>query len=172
MSSTQHVNIRDETAADIAPIEAVTVRAFLNAPHTDHTEQFVVNALRKAGRLAISLVAEAEGIVIGHVAVSPVSLSDGTPGWFGLGPISVLPEQQRRGVGSRLMREALRRLRERGAAGCVLLGEPGYYGRFGFRADPNLVLPNVPPEYFQVICFGGSRPHGLVSYHEAFNAQE
>jgi putative acetyltransferase len=172
MSSTRHVNIRDETEADIARIAVVTVRAFLRAPYTDHTEQFVINALRKAGKLAISLVAEVEGAVIGHVAVSPVSISDGASGWFGLGPISVLPEQQRRGVGSHLMHEALRRLRESGAAGCVLLGEPEYYSRFGFRVDPNLVLPNVPPEYFQVISFGASRPCGTVSYHEAFNAPD
>jgi len=108
---------------------------------------------------------------VGHVAVSSVSISDGSPGWFGLGPISVLPEHQGRGLGSRLMREALRMLREQGAEGCELLGEPKFYGRFGFRANPNLVLPDVPPEYFQAIAFGSSRPKGIVSYHEAFNAQ-
>jgi putative acetyltransferase len=71
------IKIRTETAADIPAIEAVTVSAFLNAPHTSHTEQFIVSALRKAGLLTISLVADAEGTVIGHVAVSPVSISDG-----------------------------------------------------------------------------------------------
>jgi putative acetyltransferase len=167
-----NIKIRTETAADVAAIDAVTVSAFLNAPHTSHTEQFIVSALRKAGLLTISLVADAEGAVIGHVAVSPVSISDGASGWFGLGPLSVAPEHQRGGLGSRLMREALRILREHGAAGCVLLGEPGYYGRFGFRADPNLVLPDVPPEYFQAISFDSSRPRGTVSYHQAFNAGE
>ena len=167
-----NIKIRKETAADIAAIQAVTISAFLNAPHTSHTEQFIVEALRKAGLLAISLVADAEGSVIGHVAVSPVSISDGASGWFGLGPISVVPEHRGRGVGSRLMQEALRNLREQGAAGCVLLGEPGYYSRFGFRADPNLILPDVPPEYFQAISLDSSRPHGTVSYHEAFNARE
>lgn len=144
--------------------------AFLNAPHTSHTEQFIVNALRQAGKLTLSLVADAGGEVIGHVAVSPVAISDGAIAWFGLGPISVLPEHQRQGVGSRLMREALRILREQDAAGCVLLGDPGYYSRFGFQADPNLTLLNVPPEYFLAITFGSSRPRGTVSYHEAFNA--
>ena len=167
-----NIKIRSETAADAPAIEAVTISAFLNAPHTSHTEQFIVSALRKAGRLAISLVADAEGTVIGHVAVSPVSVSDGASGWFGLGPISVVPEHQRRGVGSRLMHDALRILRERGAAGCVLLGEPEYYSRFGFQADPNLIFPGVPPEYFQAISFASSRPHGTVSYHEAFNARD
>jgi putative acetyltransferase len=163
--------IRNETAVDAPEIEAVTIAAFLNAPHTSHTEQFIVSALRKAGKLTVSLVAVAEGKVIGHVAASPVLISDGTSAWFGLGPISMMPEHQRGGVGSRLMREALRILRERGAAGCVLLGEPAFYSRFGFEADPNLILPGVPPGYFQVISFGSSRPHGTVSYHEAFTAQ-
>jgi putative acetyltransferase len=165
------VEIRPEAAADVPAIAAVTAAAFLNAPHASHTEQFIVGALRNAGKLAISLVADCEGRVIGHVAASPVSISDGTPGWFGLGPISVVPEQQRRGVGSRLMREALRMLRETGAAGCVVLGEPEYYGRFGFRAEPALILPGAPPEFFQAVSFGNSLPHGTVRYHGAFTAQ-
>ena len=167
-----NIEIRNETSADLSAIEAVTISAFLNAPHTSHTEQFIVDALRKAGLLTISLVADAAGTVIGHVAVSPVSISDGASGWFGLGPISVVPEHQRRGVGSRLIHESLRILRERGAAGCVLLGEPEYYGRFGFQADPNLILPDVPPEYFQAISLDSSRPQGTVSYHEAFKARD
>jgi putative acetyltransferase len=167
-----NIQIRRETAADAPAIEAVTISAFLNAPHTSHTEQFIIRALRRAGVLAISLVADAQGTVIGHVAVSAVSISDGASGWFGLGPLSVVPAHQGRGVGSRLMQEALRNLREQGAAGCVLLGEPDYYSRFGFRADPNLILPDVPPEYFQAISLDSSRPHGTVSYHEAFNARE
>ncbi len=155
----------------MGPIEAVTASAFLNAPHTSHTEQYIVNALRRAGKLSISLVAEADGTLIGHVAISPVSISDGASGWFGLGPISVLPQHQRQGIGSKLMRGALGILRGRGASGCVVLGEPEYYGRFGFHADPDLVLPGVPPQYFQSISFDSSKPRGTVTYHEAFEAQ-
>ena len=166
------VLIRSETPADREEIEALTASAFLNAPHTSHTEQYIVAALRSAGKLSVSLVAEADGGLIGHVAISPVSISDGTPGWFGLGPISVLPQYQRQGIGSRLMREALRILSERGASGCVVLGEPEYYGRFGFRADPNLILPGVPAEYFQALPFDSSRPRGTVTYHEAFEARD
>lgn len=166
-----HIAIRDETPEDLRAIAAVTAAAFLNASHTSHTEQFIVNALRKAGKLTISLVADVDGVVVGNVVVSPVCVSDGTSGWFGLGPISVLPAYQRHGVGSQLMHEALRILRERGACGCVVLGEPAYYGRFGFRADSKLVLQGVPPEYFQAISFGSSRPSGIVTYHESFDAR-
>ena len=163
------IRIRGETSADAAAIEMVTASAFQHATHASHTEQHIVAALRRAGALAVSLVAESDGRVIGHVAISPVSISDGAPGWFGLGPIAVLPQYQRRGTGSQLMREALRLLRARGACGCVVLGEPEYYGRFGFRAEPNLVLPGVPADYFQAIRFDSSQPRGVVSYHEAFN---
>jgi putative acetyltransferase len=165
------IRIRAETSADAHAIEAVTTSAFEKAPHTSHAEQHIVNALRRAGKLAISLVAEADGSIIGHVAISPVSISDGAPGWFGLGPVSVLPQHQRHGVGSLLVREALRLLRGVGACGCVVLGEPEYYSRFGFRADPDLRLAGAPAEYFQAICFGSSKPRGTVTYHEAFNAR-
>jgi putative acetyltransferase len=160
--------IRTETLADAEAIEALTARAFEDAAHTSHTEQYIVNALREAGALSLSLVAEDGGSLVGHVALSPVSLSDGSPGWFGLGPLSVLPEFQRRGIGSALMREALERLRRRGAIGCVVLGDPRYYGRFGFTADPRLTLEGVPPEYFQAVRFVACAAEGRVDYHPAF----
>lgn len=163
--------IREEAPSDAAAIHAVTAAAFLNAPHTAHTEQFIVEALRKAGALSISLVAEHDGEVVGHVALSPVSISDGSTGWYGLGPISVKPELQRRGIGILLMQAALRLLRDRGAAGCVLVGDPAYYSRFGFKPEPGLVLPDVPPEYFQALPFGPSLPRGVVAFHEAFSAR-
>lgn len=160
--------IREEVPADVPSIEAVTVEAFLNAAHTRHTEQYIVNALRRSHALTISLVAEIDGVLAGHIALSPVRISDGSTRWFGLGPISVLPAYQRRGVGSALMVAALVALRQQGAQGCVLLGEPGYYDRFGFRATPDLVLPGVPPEYFQVLHLGSATARGIVSYHPAF----
>lgn len=164
-----NLEVRNELEDDVLAIEAVIVAAFLHAPHASYTEQHIVNALRKSGNLSVSLVAIVDGAVAGHVAVSPVSISDGCKGWYGLGPISVAPELQGRGVGATLINEALRVLRKRGASGCVLLGEPTYYNRFGFRAEPGLVLPEVPPEYFQALLFSSPMPQGIVSYHEAFN---
>lgn len=166
------MRIRNETLGDAATIEAVTAAAFLEAPHTDHTEQFIVATLRAAGALSVSLVAEIDGAVIGHVAVSPVTISDGAVGWFGLGPISVLPACQRQGVGSALMRAALEALRELGAAGCVVVGEPAYYGRFGFKAESGLAYPEIPPEYFMALAIDRSEmPKGVVTYHNAFGVQ-
>jgi putative acetyltransferase len=166
-----NIRIRKEALSDVAAIEAVTIAAFQDAAHTSHTEQFIVAALRKAGQLSVSLVADDSGAVIGHIAASPVIISDGTAGWLGLGPISVAPAYQGQGVGAQLMEQALAELRRFGASGCVVLGEPGYYSRFGFMAEPSLVLPGVPPEYFQAVLFSGSLPSGVVSYHESFAAQ-
>ena len=165
------MRIRQEGASDPTAIEAVTIAAFQSADHASHTEQFIVRALRDSGQLAISLVADDNGSVIGHVAVSPVTVSDGAVGWFGLGPVSVAPECQGQGVGSRLIGHALAELRSSGAAGCVVLGEPGYYSRFGFETEPSLVLPDVPAEYFQALSFDGLVPSGLVSYHDSFEAK-
>lgn len=164
------IQFRNETAADLTAIEALTTAAFLGAPHTDHTEQFIVNALRRAQQLTVSIVAQEDGVIVGHVAVSPVTISDGSARWYGLGPISVAPDRQGQGIGSRLMQAALDALREHGAAGCVVLGDPAYYGRFGFVAVPSVVLPGVPPEYFQTLSLDGSTPSGTVQYHDAFNA--
>jgi len=163
--------LRPESPADATAIEAVTVAAFRDAPHAAHTEQFIVAALRRERALTVSLVAELAGDVVGHVAVSPVVLSDGSPGWFGLGPISVLPEHQARGIGSRLMLEALQRLRARGAAGCVLVGDPRFYTRFGFQREPSLTYPGVPAEVFLALAFGSALPRAEVTFHAAFGAQ-
>jgi putative acetyltransferase len=164
------IKIRNENNSDIEAITVVTVAAFLNAEHTSHTEQFIVSALRDSGALTISIVADKNNKVVGHVAVSPVSISDGSRNWYGLGPISVAPDFQNQGIGSLLMEAALDTLQKFNAAGCVLLGDPNYYSRFGFKPDSRLVLPDVPPEYFQAISFIDKFPVGIVTYHEAFNA--
>lgn len=160
--------IRSECPTDAAAIHSLTERAFAGAPHSDGSEPGIVRALRDAGALAVSLVAEAEGTVVGHVAISPVSITDGSAGWYGLGPISVEPSMHGQGVGSNLMRAGLERLVALGAAGCVVLGDPGYHSRFGFAPVHGLVYPGSPAEYFMALSFGSSRPHGRVEYHAAF----
>ncbi|RSZ39624.1 MULTISPECIES: N-acetyltransferase [unclassified Variovorax] len=164
------IDIRNEAPADAPAIEAVTAAAFLEAEHSSRTEQFIVNALRRAGQLSVSLVAEDAGRIVGHVAISPVRISGDSPGWYGLGPVSVVPGQQARGIGTRLVNEALAALRGMGASGCVVLGDPAYYGRFGFAATPALVYPGVPAQYFQALLVAGAMPSGTVSYHAAFEA--
>ena len=142
------IQISNESAEHASAIHDVTVKAFTNAAHTDHTEQFIVAALRRAGALTVSQVAKVDGEIIGHVAISPITLSTETSGWFGLGPISVVPDYQRLGVGTKLMNSALDALKAMGASGCVVLGDPMYYQRFGFRVIDGLVYPGVPEEYF------------------------
>lgn len=162
--------IRDERPTDINAITHLTEAAFATAPHTSHTEHFIVAALRRAGQLSISLVALEGDDLVGHVAVSPVTLTSGDSGWYGLGPISVRPDRQGRGIGSALMVEAIKRLGAIGSAGCVLLGDPAYYARFGFKACEQLVLPGVPAEYFQALPMADGIPAAEVSYHTAFEA--
>lgn len=164
--------IRPEMPQDIQPIFDLTALAFAEHPFSSKTEQFIVDQLRQRQALAISLVAEIQGIVVGHIAFSPVTISDGSSRWFGLGPVSVQPDYQRQGIGSALIREGLEQLRASAAAGCVLLGEPEFYSRFGFQANPALVLTGVPAEYFMALPFMGLPAHGEVFYHPAFTATE
>lgn len=161
--------IRDEQPGDIEAIFDLTRRAFLNAAHTNHTEQFIVNELRRNGHLTSSIVAEREQ-PIGHVALSPVTVSNGETGWYGVGPLSVLPEYQRKGIGTLLMQQAIARLRNMGAQGCVLVGDPLYYSRFGFSHCMDLTLPGVPPEYFLGKSFCDVIPKGEVKFSPAFAA--
>lgn len=164
------VIIRPEAAGDADAIHDVTTAAFSDAPHTSHTEQFIVRALRRDDALSVSLVATLDGRIVGHVAASPVTIDGAASRWFGLGPVSVAPELQRRGVGSQLVRAALDSIRALGGEGCVLVGDPAFYGRFGFQADPSLLLPGVPAQYFQAIRLANAAPTGVVAFHRAFTA--
>ena len=166
----QRLTIRDEISEDIEAITDVTVSAFETLELSEKTEQFIIWALREAGALTISLVAEVDGQVIGHIAFSPVSISDGTQGWFGLGPVSVVPEYQRQGVGGALIKEGMARLRTLKAKGCCLVGHPGYYTRFGFSNVKDLFYEGVPEEAFFALSFDGEVPQGVVTFHDAFMA--
>jgi putative acetyltransferase len=164
------VVIRDETDADIAAIAGVTIAAFETLQIGNHTEQFIIEALRTAEALTVSLVAELDGRVIGHIAFSAVTISDGTRNWYGLGPVSVLPAYQRQGIGKALIQEGLSRLKSLGAAGCCLVGHPDYYGKLGFKNISGLVHEGVPPEVFFALSFDGHIPQGNVVFHDGFKA--
>lgn len=170
MSSKRSIHIRPETTNDESAIEEVTLAAFKGAEHSNHNEHAIVGGLREANQLSISLVAE-DGLiqnVVGHVAISPVKISDGSENWYGLGPISIIPQYQGNGIGSLLVDRVLADLQSRHAAGCVVLGRPEYYTRFGFKPEPSLQLLGVPQEYFMAVTWRKPVPTGIVSYHKAF----
>jgi putative acetyltransferase len=168
---TMTVTIRPETPADEDAIEQVTRRAFLSHPYSQQTEQFIIRALRADHALSVSFVAEVSGRVVGHIALSPVTIGEGVSGWYGLGPISVEPDLQCRGIGRALMEKGLAELRKIGANGCVLVGDPAFYIRFGFANNPALVLKGVPEEFFLSLSLGTSSAHGNVQFHPAFQAK-
>ena len=166
----QAIQIRNETPADYKTISEVTKAAFATMEFGDHTEQFIIEALRAAKALTVSLVAEVDGRVVGHIAFSPVTMSDGTKDWYGLGPVSVHPDFQRRGIGKALIQEGLSRLEKLKAKGCCLVGHPEYYRQFGFNNVEGLVFEGVPQEAFFALSFDGNLPQGNVVFHEGFNA--
>jgi putative acetyltransferase len=162
--------IRNETHGDVSVISEVTIAAFKTLEISNHTEQFIVEALRSAGALTVSLVAEVDGHVVGHIAFSPVTISDGSNNWYGLGPVSVLPLYQRMGIGKALIQEGLSRLKELGAKGCCLVGHPQYYRKFGFENVAGLILAGVPEEVFFALSFDGHFPQCHVTFPEGFKA--
>lgn len=164
--------IRNEVASDIEAISEVTKAAFRNHPYSNNTEQFIINALRAENALTISLVAELDEKAVGHIAFSPVTFTDGSENWYGLGPISVEPDYQKRGVGTKLVNEGLDTLKDSGAEGCVLVGDPDFYKRFGFKSPDGLKHQGVPQENFLALSFSERIPKGTVQFHKAFSATE
>ena len=164
--------IRQESVADIKTISDVTKAAFKDHQISKQTEHFIINALRANKALTISLVAEIEGKIVGHIAFSPVNISDDSQGWYGLGPVSVLPEYQRQGVGKTLIYEGLERLKAKDAQGCILVGDPAYYRQFGFKSFPELTHDGVPQKNVLVLSFIGQVPKGVVTFHKSFTATE
>ena len=160
--------VRRERPGDVAAIYLLVAMAFSGSPHSDGSEADIIRRLRKAGALSLALVAEVEGQVVGHVAFSPVGLSDGTDGWFGLGPLAVDPAFQRRGIGTSLVLGGLELLRDEGARGVVVLGAPAFYQQFGFRSEPTITLDGAIADNFMALPFEGDPPEARVAYHRAF----
>lgn len=162
------VEIRLEQAGDEAAIYKVTADAFRGLSYAGGNEQDLVNRLRELGQLTLSLVAMDKDRLVGQVTFSPVTLSDGSEPWFGLGPVSVTPEYQNQGIGSQLIRSGLISISARGALGCVLTGNPAYYQRFGFELAPKNVPKNEPPAFFQLKLLNATKAEGAFSFHSAF----
>jgi putative acetyltransferase len=162
------ITIRDEQPGDERGIHEVTRLAFETMALSRQTEHRIVDALRAGGALAVSLVAVKDDQVVAHIAFSRATLSQAQGAWFALGPVSVRPDHQRQGIGGALIEEGLRRLRDLGAAGCVLVGHPQYYPRFGFGPDPTIIVPEVPAEVTLVMRLQPNADAGVVTFHPAF----
>lgn len=161
--------IRIEQHGDAEDIRAVTQAAFESQAHSTGNEAAIVDSLRRDGALLTSLVAVVDAQVVGHVAFSPVTINGQSMGWVALGPLSVTPALQRRGVGQALVSEGLKHLWHQGIKGCVLLGSKKYYCRFGFNNVPDLVYPNAPAEHFMAISLDDPIPVGEVAFHQSFD---
>lgn len=161
------MTIRPELPSDRESVYLVHAAAF---PSDD--EARLVDVLRDAGCLTVSLVAEESGRVVGHTALSPVSVA-GTSGGLGLAPIAIMPEYQRQGIGSRLVQAALAAAAEKGAGFVVVLGAPGYYGRFGFTAATGWELTDefgggAAFQAIELVAGAIPRNGGLVRYAAEF----
>ena len=164
------VTIRNEKDTDRDAITNVTISAFNTIEISQHTEHYIIKSLRIANALTLSLVAEIDNLIVGHIAFSPVTISDGSKNWYGLGPVSVLPSYQRKGIGKSLISEGLTRLKALNANGCCLVGHPEYYTKFGFKNVAELSVDGVPPVVFFAYLINGNMPKGVVNFHEAFKA--
>ena len=162
--------IRAEQAGDISPIHRLTAEAFAPMSFSDGTEPDVIDSLRAVGDLTLSLVAIEYQVLAGHVAFSPVNISGVKKAWYGLGPVSVIPELQRKGIGSALINDGLGSLRNLGAHGCALIGDPNYYSRFGFVSDGNLHYEGVPDNHVQWLSFDNAQPKGQLVFSPAFGS--
>jgi putative acetyltransferase len=162
------VIIRPETGQDLDGVREVNVVAFQGHPYSQQTEHLIVEALRAADALEVSLVAESDGEVVGHIAFSVADIGDSSTGWFLLGPVAVRPDRQGEGIGRALVEAGLDALRSRGACGCVLVGDPAFYDRFGFRQRPGVTWHGVPDENVLCLPMSGEMPTGEVAHHPAF----
>lgn len=163
--------IRVETEKDQEAVTSLNLAAFETRAEAD-----LVDALRAQAHPTVSLVAEMDGNVVGHILFSPVTL-EAHPEllMMGLAPMAVDPDHQRTGIGSALVREGLAQCQELGACAVVVLGHPTYYPRFGFKPSSTFRIRceyGVPEDVFMVMEL---RPgaldgkSGIVRYQAAFN---
>jgi putative acetyltransferase len=162
------VTLRPERPDDHDALGELITAAFAGMPYAEGDEADLLMALRRADVLTVSLVAERDGVLVGQAAFSPARAPPGDGRWYAIGPVAVLPAQQGRGIGSRLVRAGLVALTDLRADGCICVGDPAYYSRFGFRVCPENAPVGQPADHFMVKVLGGRRPQGPISFHEAF----
>ncbi len=160
--------IRAAHPNDTAEIRNVVTAAFAPMPYSDGTELAIVDMLRETNAMTLSLVDEIDGNILGYIAFSAVTIGDKTCDWYGLGPVAVHPNHQNTGIGSALIMAGLLQLKASTAKGCVLLGNPDYYERFGFSQNPALTFADAPAKNFLALPFTDDIPNGEVIYHKAF----
>jgi len=160
--------VRDERPSDIEQIDALTTRAFEPMPFSSGSEAGIIRSLRESRDLTVSLVAEDNGVVVGHVAFSPITVDGVHEGWFGLGPLSVEPDRQREGIGRILVQRGLEAMSQRGARGVALIGDPRLYCRFGFESDGLLTYKNLDTGLVQRIILCGAGPQGELRFAASF----
>ena len=160
--------IRKERAQDVKAITRLTERAFAPMPFSQGTEPAVIEALRRHNQLTLSLVAEENNIIIGHITFSPVTIDGVHDGWFGLGPVSVLPERQSQGIGRKLIHEGLQEMKTQNAKGCALIGNPNYYARFGFINNTDLSYGDLDRAFVQKLTLLGADRNGVLKFCKVF----
>lgn len=159
--------IRDETPADIVVVQTLTEAAFAPMSFSNGTEALALAGLREADDLRLSLVAETDGQVVGHVAFSDVLLNGEPSKWVGLGPIAVRRELQKQGIGTALVNAGAKRLSDEGAFGMVLIGNPMVYGPMDFVSDDRLSYRDLPTRLVQYRAFGDRVPEGEITFAPA-----
>lgn len=162
------MHLRQEMPQDAQAVREITSMAFAPKAYSDGTEADLPAALHADGDMVVSLVAVEGDAVLGHVAFSPVTIDGAACGWMGLGPIAVHPDRQLQGIGSALITEGLARIKAMGAKGCVLIGDPRYYHRFGFVGDGALRYQDLSAELVQWVSLDGSTPKGVLGFAPAF----
>jgi putative acetyltransferase len=168
------ITIRPEGQLDISAIQNVNEQAFQGK-----IEAEIVARLRAQGKLLVSLVAEVNGEIVGHIALSPVEIDNGPPlSGVGLGPLAVQPGKQKIGIGSQLVQAALEKCREMRVDYVVVLGHPSYYPRFGFTPASRFGIRSIWPvadEVFMALEIRAEalgEASGIVNYDPAFNSAE